>query len=84
MYVEKMDKEVIEYCEHLDTIHKSMVRIHDDLLCMMQVTNLMPDTGLNYEYYEILEKLYNSCKSAMADMIKVDKPWQYGLYKLER
>lgn len=84
MYTEKMDKEVIEYCERIDTIHKSMVRIHDDLLRMMQVTNLMPDTGLNYEYYEILEKLYNSCKSAMADMIEVAIPWQYGLYKLER
>lgn len=84
MYVEKMDKKVIEYCEYIDTIHKKMVHIHDDLLCMMQVTDLMPDTGLNWEYYEILEKLYNSCKSAMADMIEVDKPWQYGLYKLER
>ena len=84
MYIEKMDKEVIEYCEYIDIIHKKMVRIHDDLLCMMQVTNLMPDTGLNWEYYEILEKLYNSCKSAMTDMIEVDKPWQYGLYKLER
>lgn len=84
MYVEKMDKEVIEYCEYIDAIHKKMVRIHDDLLCMMRVTDLMPDTGLKWKYYEILEKLYNSCKSAMADMIEVDKPWQYGLYKLER
>ena len=83
-YKEVMDKEVIKYYEKIDTIHKSMVRISDELTCTQRLTENMPDTCVAEEYYEILENLLNAYNEAARKMIDVEKPVGYYMWKLKR
>lgn len=83
-YKEVMDKEVIKYYEKIDTIHRSMVSISDELTCAQRLTENMPDTCVAEEYYEILENLLNAYNEAASKMIDVEKPVGYYIWKLKR